>query len=201
MSFAAVPDAQTVPRYLAFLEELSKLPDSLRKHRIDVHLKRFERALENLAAAGDEHFQECLNLIEARNLHAAGLRIFQQLGDGVKIRAVQALCATHMRKKNSYREAGLLFQVCGEDECALEAFTAGLEWRWAMIIAAEVGYDKEKMHAVAADLVKQLEAANRFGEAATLATEYLDDHEYGHHTLVIRMRGSCYRGLTLVLPE
>ena len=41
--------------YLPFLDELSEFPVQERKYRIDLHLKRFDRALRNLADAGDEH--------------------------------------------------------------------------------------------------------------------------------------------------
>eukprot|EP00038_Savillea_parva_P028780 m.66950 g.66950 ORF g.66950 m.66950 type:complete len:1467 (-) comp8400_c0_seq1:13-4413(-) len=190
--------AQKDPKeYLAFLEELAELPDPVRKHRIDMHLKRYERALENLSQAGDDHFAECLQLVQDKKLYRAALRIYTALGDADKLKAMQSACAAHLRNSRAYREAGLMFQMCGEDEKALEAFLTGLEWRWALIMIAKLGTDDDQTHVMATSLTKQLEAAGRFSEAVVIATEYLGDPEYA---VVLTISGQLWtEALRLIL--
>ena len=162
--------------YLPFLDELSEFPVQERKYRIDLHLKRFDRALRNLADAGDEHFQTCLDLLVEHSLFKDGLAIYKEKAAEQYV-AVQAASARNLCKAGKYREAGLLFNACGKQKDALESFQSGLEWQWAITMSAELQMDETQRHDVMLGLAQRLQGARRFQEAATIAETYLNDPE------------------------
>jgi elongator complex protein 1 len=62
------------------LEELQRLPPHYRRYRIDLHLKRFAKALEHLAQAGAEHFDEVVQLLRGHpELYSAAVSIYSQM--------------------------------------------------------------------------------------------------------------------------
>ena len=53
--------------YLMELQQLVKAPpEGLRRHAMDMHLGRFDRALQHLVAAGQDHFPKALQLARAK---------------------------------------------------------------------------------------------------------------------------------------
>ena len=46
--------------YLPFLNDLKKLPEVYRKHKIDVHLKRYKSALKHIVDCGEDYLEECM---------------------------------------------------------------------------------------------------------------------------------------------
>lgn len=169
--------AQKDPKeYLPFLGELSELPTPLRNYRVDLHLKRYKKALSNLAEAGPDHFDACIDLTEKYRLHTHALSIFEPLADH-RLKAVQALTAGYLCQKHDFREAGIMYIQAGDLEKALKAFEDGLCWEWCFSTLAMLEYDDAKVHAVAEAVVSRLEAAGRFAEASTVVLEYMDDPE------------------------
>ena len=71
--------AQMDPKqYLPFLNALRTEEEQYRRYRIDMHLKRYARALENLTASGPRHFDTCLQLIKEHELYPEGMRIYEE---------------------------------------------------------------------------------------------------------------------------
>ena len=61
--------------YLPFLNELKKhTPPAYRRYKIDLHLKRYKDALQNLSEIHDEHREELLELIQAHRLYKEALK-------------------------------------------------------------------------------------------------------------------------------
>ena len=170
--------AQKDPKeYLPFLGELSELPVPLRNYRVDLHLKRYKKALSNLAEAGPDHFDACIDLTEKYRLHSHALSIFEVLEDKTKLKAVQALTAGYLCQKHDFREAGIMYIQAGDLEKALNAFQQGVCWEWCFSTMAMLDYDDAKVHTVAEAIVARLEAAGRLSEASTVVLEYMDDPE------------------------
>jgi elongator complex protein 1 len=174
--------------YLPFLDELSEFPVQERKYRIDLHLKRFDRALRNLADAGDEHFQTCLDLLVEHSLFKDGLAIYKDKAAEQYV-AVQAAAALKLCQAGKYCEAGLLYNACGKQKEALEAFLVGLEWQWAITMSNELHMDETQRHDVLLGLAHRLQGARRFQEAATIAETYLKDPEL---TIEVQIQGKCW---------
>ena len=68
LAYMVVAHSQRDPgEYLLELQQLVKAPsENLRRHAMDMHLKRFPSALQHLVAAGDQHFHQALQLARAK---------------------------------------------------------------------------------------------------------------------------------------
>ena len=71
LAYMVVAHSQRDPgEYLMELQQLVKyLSEGLRRHAMDMHLGRYDRALQHLVAAGPEHFQKALQLARAKVRH------------------------------------------------------------------------------------------------------------------------------------
>ncbi|KAG8811746.1 hypothetical protein FRC19_003616 [Serendipita sp. 401] len=70
--------SQRDPReYLPFLRELKALEKCYQRFRIDDHLKRYGKALKDLADGGDQYFSEALLYMEKHQLYIDGLAIWK----------------------------------------------------------------------------------------------------------------------------
>lgn len=177
--------AQKDPReYLPFLDDLDELDEPVRKYKVDMHLKRYEKALRHLASAGDEHFKDCLTLIAERNLHSQALAIYEVKGDSVQLAAVQHATALVLTEKCRYREAGIMLCRCGELAQALDQFKEGLEWRWCFSLAVELSLSDPEVAAIGQSLIPRLVQSGRAVEAAEIAQNFMADNEAGIALLV-----------------
>ena len=68
LAYMVVAHSQRDPgEYLMELQQLVKAPtEGLRCHAMDMHLGRFDRALQHLVAAGQDHFPKALQLARAK---------------------------------------------------------------------------------------------------------------------------------------
>ena len=68
LAYMVVAHSQRDPgEYLMELQHLVAAPSaSLRHHAMDMHLGRFDKALQHLVAAGPEHFPKALQLARAK---------------------------------------------------------------------------------------------------------------------------------------
>lgn len=68
LAYMVVAHSQRDPgEYLMELQQLVQAPtEGLRRHAMDMHLGRFQRALQHLVAAGQEHFPKALQLARAK---------------------------------------------------------------------------------------------------------------------------------------
>jgi elongator complex protein 1 len=170
--------AQKDPReYLPFLERLSALPEPLRCHQVDMHLKRYVKALGHLSTAGDAHFDACLALTEAHGLHAAALALYELVG-GRQFAEVQALAGRQLVAKGQLKEAGLLLHSAGKLDEAVAALAAGLEWGWCLVVAAELHPPAAPGSAVAVHqlveaMLGRLESSGRYADAAELVERHV----------------------------
>eukprot|EP00039_Didymoeca_costata_P016438 m.296180 g.296180 ORF g.296180 m.296180 type:complete len:1416 (-) comp16393_c6_seq55:75-4322(-) len=165
--------AQKDPKeYLPFLEELSTLEPSFRKYKVDMHLKRYAKALAHLADAGDSHFESCVELMEHQRLYSEGLEIFEKIG-GEKLNVIRGKVGVYLSKKGYHKEGGMQLRAAGKLEEALDAFQKGLDWKWAFIVATEMDLTAGKLLEVAENLAARLQAGGRAREAALVAEQYL----------------------------
>ncbi len=68
LAYMVVAHSQRDPgEYLMELQQLVKAPtEGLRRHAMDMHLGRFDRALHHLVHAGQDHFPKALQLARAK---------------------------------------------------------------------------------------------------------------------------------------
>jgi elongator complex protein 1 len=62
--------------YLPFLQELQALEKYYQRYKIDDHLKRYNKAVENLSKAGNEYFNELVNYTKLHSLYTFALQLY-----------------------------------------------------------------------------------------------------------------------------
>ena len=85
---------QDPKEYIPFLNELKKHKGLYRHFRIDLHLKRYVKALKSLSLVPEsegDHTQECLDLVQSQRLYADALVIYADKPVMLKVRKTSHL--------------------------------------------------------------------------------------------------------------
>jgi elongator complex protein 1 len=195
-------NSQKDPReYLPFLQKADELGKSnvwLQKHFIDMHLKRFDKALINLSNAGEEHFEKCLNLIEEYKLYKQGLHIYLKDKDQRKWKIVMLSYGSFLLNEvKNYSHAAQVFTAAGDLERAFEAHMKCNEWKQALCIAGELGRDSQS---VAYDVVEGLKAAptsQNLASAARILLDYFADNEVDEAVALLCRSNNFFEALRI----
>lgn len=121
--------------YIPFLNNLKKLDENFMKYSIDIHLKRYGSALNNISK-DTERFDECLNLIKNQNLYTNGLKIFKK--DSKEYKDIARIYGDHLLSKNKYKEAAIMFHKANDYANALKVYKLAACWQEAIIVSASL---------------------------------------------------------------
>lgn len=167
--------------YLPFLNELRKLEENYMKFKINVHLRRFRKALECISHSRD-HMDECMNLIVSENLYRDALQIFANNHD-----MHQAVCenyASYLMSKQHYNEAGMMYMRAQRMEDAMDAYKMSGNWKMVLVVGAKLKLDKENMNDLCYSLVQNLKDKRLYADAAWIYEDYLKNEEEAVDLLV-----------------
>ena len=160
--------------YLPFLNNFKKMEENYRKYSIDLHLKRYESALENLVKCPGK-FDVCLELVTQQRLFKRALELMAR--DGEEYREVCRAYAGYLSSKKYHEEASLLYSRAGHLQLAVSEARLGLWWERAGQLARTAGWSGDQLSELYRDLATKLEAAGRGVEAARLLREWCEDSE------------------------
>eukprot|EP00850_Spirogloea_muscicola_P001379 SM000005S17176 [mRNA] locus=s5:653029:657762:+ [translate_table: standard] len=176
---------------LPLLRELQSKPQPLMRATIDRRLGRMESALRNLAQAGSDHLETCLQLLRDHpQLFPAAIAIFaagsggtEQAGgssDAISRQCVLQEWGQHLQKAEQFRKAAGAFLMAGLPDSALAAYRAGGLWRGAMLLASRLKMPLDELRELRSGLLKELLHMGKHEEAARcfmdrMAMEYCDD--------------------------
>lgn len=179
LAYMVVAHSQRDPgEYLMELQHLVAAPSAyLRHHAMDMHLGRFDKALQHLVAAGPEHFPKALQLARAKGL----LRILLQLvGDNLDNRKeVLVVYGEVLSQRNLQEDSAVAFTAAGDLPRALESYKAAGHWQMALTLAGRLGWGEGQVRRLAAELVEALTCMQHLPAAAALAVQYLADVDNG----------------------
>ena len=169
--------------YLPFLKKLSVMEESLRKYNIDIHLKRYKRALTNLSEAGENHFEECLSLIKNHRLYHHAIQIYQSQKE--KLFPVYESFGHYLLSKNHYEEAALIYLRGEKFEQAIDCFRRAKNWKMAITLAKKQGYNNEKLAQLAKSIIEFLNTTpSQYYDASYLLLNYCNDPQKAFKCLV-----------------
>eukprot|EP00850_Spirogloea_muscicola_P022292 SM000287S10614 [mRNA] locus=s287:107124:112629:+ [translate_table: standard] len=171
---------------LPLLRELQSMPMPLMRATIDRRLGRIESALRNLAQAGSNHLETCLQLLRDHPLlFPAAIAIFaassggtEQAGgssDAMSRQRVLQEWGQHLQEAEQFREAAGAFVAAGLPDRALAACRAGGLWRGAMLLASRLKMPPAELRELHNVLLKELLHMGKHEEAARMAMEYCED--------------------------
>ncbi|GIY88877.1 elongator complex protein 1 [Caerostris darwini] len=167
--------------FLAFYNNLQQLEENYRKFKIDMHLKKFKRALVNISNCEDK-FDECLQLIKDQRLYTEALNIFPS--SSAQRQAIWGEYGNYLMSKRYFDEAGMVFTRCEMHEKALLAYTEGVNWQMALYSANSLSYKGNKIAQLCQDLSAKLKSHQKYLDAAHLLEHYVQDSEEAIVTLV-----------------
>lgn len=133
--FIASNSQKDPKEYIPFLNGLTKLDENYMKYSIDVHLKRYESALEHVAKE-PSRFDECTNLIRNHDLYAKALKLFEKGSEQYK--EVARIYGEYLLKKRLYQEAGIMFHRSDSLREALNAYKLAGSWQEVIILSAQM---------------------------------------------------------------
>lgn len=140
--FVAQKSQKDPKEYVPFLNELKQLEENYRKYRIDMHLKRFDKALGHIVKCGVEKLEECLDLIEKQGLYAQALRLFKS--DDECYNDVVIQYADHLRARRVFYEATLMYERGGDFKQALLSAKHTLDWRKCQRLAMKCAHSADE---------------------------------------------------------
>ncbi|XP_072167241.1 putative elongator complex protein 1 [Diadema setosum] len=167
--------------YLPFLNRLRSMKPDYQRYSIDLHLKRYIKALGHLSRC-HEYFPECLELVKEQRLYPEALRLFKRGSNQYK--AIAKEYAGYLSEKNRYQEAALMYELCDELQGALDMHQKNLNWREIFGIVRRLEYSPKEEIDLARKFAGQLADNRRHSEAAVVLMEYADDLEEAITTLV-----------------
>ncbi|CAI2174277.1 9937_t:CDS:10 [Funneliformis geosporum] len=75
------------------------------RFKIDHHLNRYEKALNNLSLAGDEYFDQCLKYLQEHQLYKPAISLFANNNE--KYKKVMVIYGDYLISESNFKEAGL----------------------------------------------------------------------------------------------
>ena len=171
--------------YLPFLNNLRRMEHNYQMYTIDLHLRRYSKALHHISKCGEEHFGECLNLTKQQKLYAEALTLFDT--KSAQYKDIALGYGEYLCEKKSYEEAGIVYSKANANEQALNSFENALNWRQATIMAIKMNYPSDKMEELARQMAGKLKDQRRHAEAACLLEQYAADIE---ESIVVLIEGS-----------
>ncbi|KAL9224698.1 hypothetical protein vseg_000710 [Gypsophila vaccaria] len=167
-------NAQRDPKeFLPFLQELESMPPLPLQYKIDLHLRRYEKALKHIVAAGEAYHPDCMALLKSQpQLFPLGLQLCT---DTVKRNQIYEAWGDHLVGEKRFEEAASTFLCCSSLEKALKAYRDCGLWGEVMTVAGLLKLGKKEVLEIAHELCEELQAVGKPGEAAKIALEYCGD--------------------------
>ncbi|KAL8218167.1 hypothetical protein R6Q57_021540 [Mikania cordata] len=181
-AIVALNSQQDPKEFLPFLQELEVLPIRIMRYKIDLKLRRFEKALQHIVAAGDTYFEDCINLIISNpQLFSLALQL---LTDPTKTKLVLEAWGDHLSNIKCFEDAATTYLCCNNLEKALKSYRSSNNWGGVLTVAGLMKLQKEDVMQMAHELCEELQTIGKPSEAAKIAFDYCNDIKNGINLLV-----------------
>lgn len=144
--FVATKSQKDPKEYLPLMNEFKQLEDvDYRYYKIDLYLRRYEKALANIVKCGESKLQEALELIVRETLYTKAMQLYK---DGEQLecykRVVYAF-AEHLREKGKFRDASLMYERSGDIAQAIRSARHILDWQKCISLARSMGQSTDEI--------------------------------------------------------
>jgi len=161
--------------YLPFLANLKKMEQYYRQYNIDMFLSRFEKALENISKAGDEHFDEAVALIREKGLFKLGMTLYHTNPE--RLMVIFEAYGDYLISVKNYKQAGFAYLKCKKLEKAQEAFIEAGEYHLVFSMTKSLNQGPQDIKKLAKATISVLERGKNALAASTITRDYLNDNE------------------------
>ncbi|XP_076957188.1 elongator complex protein 1-like isoform X2 [Bidens hawaiensis] len=181
-AIVALNSQQDPKEFLPFLQELEVLPVYVMRYKIDLKLKRFEKALQHIVTAGDTYFEDCINLIKTNpQLFPQALQL---ITSPAKKRQVLEAWGDHLTNIKCFEDAATSYLCCNSLEKALKSYRSSNNWGGVLTVAGIMKLQKEEIIQIAYELCEELQTIGKPSEAAKIAFDYCNDVKTGINCLI-----------------
>lgn len=171
--FVARKSQKDPKEYLPFMNGLKQLEETYRKFHIDLHLKKYTKAVTNGIHCGAARFEECLHVIREHVLYGHAMDLLDAKDERYK--AIASRYGDHLREKGKLREAGFMYERSGDLEAALSCAQKTLQWERCMSLKRRMAASEEELIALADTLIGTLVDKGSHAEAAQLCATVMKD--------------------------
>lgn len=185
--FIASKSQKDPKEYIPFFNNLKKLDKNYMKYSIDMHLKRYENALEHLSRIPSK-FEECLDLIRNQSLYTKARKLFKK--DSIEFKRVTGVFAEYLFSKKMYQEAAIMFYKSEDFNKALDAHMLAGNWQDVIILSVKLKLSPVDSHTLYKELAERLKTDRRYKDAAEVLRYYLNDAE---EAIALLCEGRCWK--------
>ncbi|PCH36634.1 IkappaB kinase complex IKAP component [Wolfiporia cocos MD-104 SS10] len=165
--------AQKDPReYLPFLRELRALDYYYQRFRIDDHLRRHQKALQNLSQAGSERFDEAMRYVEQHQLYDLALSIWKGTDC---YESVLNIYGEWLFERREFKTAAFIFRSAKKVMKAMIAHEKALDWEELFELALQEQTPAEDIVSMAYRVAEDLASRKRYLDAARVLLDYAED--------------------------
>ncbi|KAI3817744.1 hypothetical protein L1987_11542 [Smallanthus sonchifolius] len=181
-AIVALNSQQDPKEFLPFLQELEVLPILIMRYKIDLKLRRYEKALKHIVAAGDTYFEDCINLIKNNpQLFSIALEL---ITDPTKKKQILEAWGDHLSNIKCFEDAATTYLCCNNLEKALKSYRSSNNWGGVLTVAGLMKLPKEEIMQMAHELCEELQTIGKPSEAAKIAFDYCKDIKNGINLLI-----------------
>lgn len=178
-----VQKSQKDPKeYLQYINSLKSIDDvNYRKFKIDVDLKKFDKAIEHMRDLDPiTHQTECINFVLTNKLYWTALENFPPSHPWCE----QIWCkfGDYLLSKRYYEEAGIAFERGKDFVNSIKCYQLAGNWNCSLSIASRL--DKDLQTSQLEHIATNLVSAKRCSEAATIYENYLNNHKEAVNVLL-----------------
>ncbi|XP_042416430.1 elongator complex protein 1-like isoform X2 [Zingiber officinale] len=172
-AMVAVNSQKDPKEFLPYLKGLEDLPPPVMRYTIDLRLHRYESALKHIVSAGDDYYEDCMNLLKNNpELFPIGLQL---ISDHVKRSQILEAWGDHLNAEKQLQDAAMIYLCCSSLHKALKAYRACADWKGVFTVAGLLKLGDKEVLLLANDLCEEIQALGKPAESAKIALEYLKD--------------------------
>jgi len=161
--------------YNPYIESLRKMTNSIdMKAKINIDLKNYGRAAEELSKGDDSQIFKAVELIKEHKLFALGVKLFT---NNQKIsNEINNAFAKYVFDRKDYTLASMLYEQAGNYEAALEVYKVSFEYQKYLHTLPKLNLNPEKYKEKVLDFHSELISQNKYSEAAEVKLSLPDEH-------------------------
>lgn len=173
--FVAAKSQKDPKEYLRFLNDMKRLDEDYRKYRIDLHLNRFSKAIQNIARYqdDDDKFQEALQLTITHGLYTEAMVAYRE--NEKYYRKVCSRFGDHLRQSNKHVDASMIYEKAGDYQQAISSARNAADWERCLKLAKTAGYEDEELRRLVQSLIPALQETGQYVAASRLAQDHLKE--------------------------
>lgn len=170
--------------YMNLINDLRNIQSvDYRRYRIDLHLKRYNLALNNLSKCHlEEYFDEILDLIKKHSLYSEAILIFEDKECKYK-NTIWKLYGDYLLSKKYFEEAAIAYKRCQDYESAYKTYQLSGNWNGALHCATKC-FDQIKLPEIYKNLAQHLKSKGKYNEASYIFENYLKDDKEALFVLI-----------------